>query len=188
MYQWLVLRASPIKVDWGVPADLTYELTFNVRGPRYLGLTRSISWLLMPWLLTSPGHQQPWYWLCKIGRFLSYLGRISTTCVISMWRNDTKCKYMFMFTLKNLARKGLTLHVMAYSLTVGGGLFDGFSVKLKSQCSDFHFKKNMFENFFYKCQHFCSDHNVLKGTQKQSVFVGVSYYTDIHKGLWFLLN
>ena len=27
----------------------------------------------MPWLLTSPGHQQPWQWLCKIGRFLSYL-------------------------------------------------------------------------------------------------------------------
>ena len=47
-------------------------LTLNVRGPRYLGLTRSISWLLMPWLLTSPGHQQPWYWLCRIGRFLSY--------------------------------------------------------------------------------------------------------------------
>ena len=38
-----------------------------------LGLTRSISWLLMPWLLTSPGHQQPWYWLCRIGRFLSCL-------------------------------------------------------------------------------------------------------------------
>ena len=48
-------------------------LTLNVRGPSYLGLTRSISWLLMPWLLTSPGHQQPWYWLCRIGRFLSYL-------------------------------------------------------------------------------------------------------------------
>ena len=28
-------------------------LTLNVRGPSYLGLTRSISWLLMPWLLTS---------------------------------------------------------------------------------------------------------------------------------------
>ena len=25
-----------------------------------------------------------------------------------MWSNDTKCKYMFMFPLKNLARKGLT--------------------------------------------------------------------------------
>ena len=24
-----------------------------------------------------------------------------------MWRNDIKCKYMFMFSLKNLARKGL---------------------------------------------------------------------------------
>ena len=26
-----------------------------------------------------------------------------------MRRNDIKCKYMFMITLKNLARKGLTL-------------------------------------------------------------------------------
>ena len=43
-------------------------LTLNVRGPSYLGLTRSISWLLMPWLLTSPGHQQPWYWLCRLCR------------------------------------------------------------------------------------------------------------------------
>ena len=49
------------------------KLTLNVWGPSYLGLTRSISWLLMPWLLTLPGHQQPWYWLCIIGRFLSYL-------------------------------------------------------------------------------------------------------------------
>ena len=48
-------------------------LTLNVRGPSYLGLTRSISWLLMPWLLPSPGHQKPWYWLCRIGGFLSYL-------------------------------------------------------------------------------------------------------------------
>ena len=27
----------------------------------------SILWLLMPWLLMSPGHQQPWYWLHRIG-------------------------------------------------------------------------------------------------------------------------
>ena len=38
----------------------------------YLGLTRSISWLLMPWLLTSPGHQQQWHWLCRICRSWSY--------------------------------------------------------------------------------------------------------------------
>ena len=41
----------------------------------YLGLTRSISWLLKPWLLSSPGHQQPCYWLCKLGRPLSYTRR-----------------------------------------------------------------------------------------------------------------
>ena len=52
---------------------ITMLLTLNVRGQSYLGLTRSISWLLMPWLLTSPGYQQPWYWLCRIGRCLSYL-------------------------------------------------------------------------------------------------------------------
>ena len=48
-------------------------LTLNVQGPSYLGLTRSISWLLMPWLLTSPGHQQPWYWLWRICRSWPYL-------------------------------------------------------------------------------------------------------------------
>ena len=38
-------------------------------------------------------------------------GRILRTCVISMWSNDIKCKYMymFMFSLKNLARKGLSV-------------------------------------------------------------------------------
>ena len=50
-----------------------YKLTLNVRGPSYLGLIRSISWLLMPWLLMSPGHQQPWNWLCRICKSWSYL-------------------------------------------------------------------------------------------------------------------
>ena len=27
---------------------------------------RPMPWLLMPWHLASPGHQQPWYWLCRI--------------------------------------------------------------------------------------------------------------------------
>ena len=49
-------------------------LTLNVwGGPCYLGLTKSISWLLLPWLLTSPGHQQPWSWQCRICRSWSYL-------------------------------------------------------------------------------------------------------------------
>ena len=52
---------------------LQQEFTLSVQGPSYLGLTRSISWLQMPWLLTSPGHQQPWYWLYRICRSCSYL-------------------------------------------------------------------------------------------------------------------
>ena len=40
-----------------------FSWTLCVRGPSYLGLIRSISWLLMPWLLASPGHQQSWYWV-----------------------------------------------------------------------------------------------------------------------------
>ena len=33
--------------------------------------TTSIPWLLMAWLLVSPGHQQQWYWLFRINRSLS---------------------------------------------------------------------------------------------------------------------
>ena len=85
---------------------ISQVITLNVRGPSFLGLTMSISRLLMPWLLTSPGHQQPWYQLCRTCPGLIW-GRILITCVISMRGNDIKCKYMFMFPLKNLARKGL---------------------------------------------------------------------------------
>ena len=35
-----------------------------------------------------------------------------------MWRNDIKCKYLFKFSLKNLARKGLT------TMVIGGVLPD----------------------------------------------------------------
>ena len=83
-------------------------LTLNMWGPSYPDLTRSLSWLLMSWLLASPGHQQPWYWLCKLGRSLSFTwGRISITCAISVRRKHRNCKYMFMFLLKKIARKEL---------------------------------------------------------------------------------
>ena len=43
------------------------------------------TWLLMPWLLASPGHQQPWYWLCRICRSLSYSRRnFNYLCLISV--------------------------------------------------------------------------------------------------------
>ena len=44
-----------------------------------------------------------------VGPYLIW-GKILSTCVISMWSNDIKCKRMFIFPLKNLARKELTNH------------------------------------------------------------------------------
>ena len=35
-------------------------------------------------------------------------GRISTNCVMSVWRNTIYCRYTFMFPVKNLAREGLS--------------------------------------------------------------------------------
>ena len=67
------------------------RLTFNVRGQSYLSLIRSVSWLLMPCLLASPGHQQPWYWLCKICKSWSYTRKdfnyvCVITCLCSLWK------------------------------------------------------------------------------------------------------
>ena len=71
----------------------------------YISLARSMSWLVMPWPLASPGHNQPRYWLCRdVGRRLTW--RLPTTCVMSTWSDDLKCKYMFLFPLKNLAHIG----------------------------------------------------------------------------------
>ena len=53
----------------------TLSLTRTMWGLSYLSLTRRISCLLMPWLLALPGHQQPWYWLCKISKSWSYTGK-----------------------------------------------------------------------------------------------------------------
>ena len=34
--------------------------------PEYSVITRSVPWLLMPWLRAPAGHLQLWYWLCQI--------------------------------------------------------------------------------------------------------------------------
>ena len=41
------------------PCTIHKRLSLNMRGLKY------------PWLLASPGHQQPWYWLCTISKSLS---------------------------------------------------------------------------------------------------------------------
>ena len=43
-------------------------LILNVRRPNHFGSTKSISSLLIPWLLESPGRQHPCYWICQINK------------------------------------------------------------------------------------------------------------------------
>ena len=47
-------------MSWGA---VLWWLTLVVLRREYSGRTRSIPWLLMAWLLVSPGHQLSWYWL-----------------------------------------------------------------------------------------------------------------------------
>ena len=83
-------------------------LTLNVRGQSYLGLIRSMSWLLMPWLHASPGHQHQWYWLRRMGKFVSYLRTdFNYMCHVNVEEWYKMQRYV-LFPLKDLARKGLT--------------------------------------------------------------------------------
>ena len=66
----------------------------------------------MPWLLASPGQQHPWYWLYRKNKLLLCMWKyFNYLCPFS--ENDINYIYMFMFPMKNLARKGLKLHVHA---------------------------------------------------------------------------
>ena len=56
-------------------------LTLSVPKTEYSRRFRSIPWLLMSWLLASPGVQQPWPWLCKINRSLRFMRRVSSTSI-----------------------------------------------------------------------------------------------------------
>ena len=55
------------------------------------------------WLLTSPGHQHPWYWLCIIGKFLSYLRKnFNYLCHVNVVEWHKMWIYL-LFPLKDLA-------------------------------------------------------------------------------------
>ena len=57
--------------DWSTEMLQNYSLTLLVLMAEYSWWTRSVPWLLIAWLLESAGQQQPWYWLCVMGRTLS---------------------------------------------------------------------------------------------------------------------
>ena len=97
------IHSYSIVVSW-VEILLDLKLDYSMQ-------TTPIPWQLMHWLLVSPGHQLSWYWLCKIGQTFSQLPRIRiwTICVISVLRNDMKCKCSFMLLKINSPWQELTL-------------------------------------------------------------------------------
>ena len=82
-----------------------FSLNLLVLRPEHSG---QIQWLMMPWLLASPGHQQPLYWLCKIGKSLSSTGKgFSTSCTVSALRNDKNANIFFHAFREKNQRLGL---------------------------------------------------------------------------------
>ena len=69
------------------------SLTLPVLKLEYSSQTGSIPLLLMPWFLTSPSHQQPWFWLCKkVARCLSSVRTNSIyLCHFEVSFSDRKC-------------------------------------------------------------------------------------------------
>ena len=101
VYLWL--RTTRKSISKSVLVDMDF-LTLNMQGPNHIVNIIGAGVLVF----VSPEHQHPWYWLCRIGKFLSYTREISTTCVMPVWRNDINCRYIFTFPIKNLACNGLT--------------------------------------------------------------------------------
>ena len=82
-------------------------IDINVRRPSNRGLFRSIPWLLMPWLLASPGHQQPWYWLCEIGKSWSFAWKdYNYLCHVCVQEGYGLEIHVFILFKKCLSNKG----------------------------------------------------------------------------------
>ena len=83
-------------------------VTLLMLRPEYSGQTRLTTlWLLIPWLLASPGHQQPWYWLCAVWKALSSFGvnfRNMQRFDVEEWCGIQRCFYVFLenFSLTRL--------------------------------------------------------------------------------------
>ena len=72
--------------------------------PKYSGITRSLPQLLMPWLIASPGQQQPCKDHCVLRLNIS-------TCVLPAWGNDRKRKRDPIRSLKQFTDVGVNFYV-----------------------------------------------------------------------------
>ena len=97
---------------WVFPANM-YHLTLLVLKLEYSGINWSIPWLLMTWLLVSPGHQHPWYWKCRIIMSLSSMRKDFNKSVPWMpsqcWEITENGKIFSCLVKIKLTREGLKL-------------------------------------------------------------------------------
>ena len=82
---------------------------------RFLCCMRKDFNYLMHWLIALLGHQHQRYCLW-IKDFCVKWGRISITCVMSMWRNDMNSKYIFMVPKDNDEALYNLIHVVLIPL------------------------------------------------------------------------
>ena len=158
----------------------------------------------MPWLLVSPGHQHPWYWLCRIGKFLSYL-RKDFSSVMSMWRNDIKCKYMYMFLfpLKNLAcewlkhgmhfPKGLWAHnwslmkilfalILILTVQSGHNFAQGMAAELAWHAQNWDWS----HHHHYYCHYIKRQSNASFNSNSKLVLLWLEIYIFFYFKIWIL--
>ena len=68
-------RVYELCMEYEVLCEFDSNFILLMLKVEYSRIRRSISWLLMSWVLASPGHQQPWSCLCRINRSLSSKGK-----------------------------------------------------------------------------------------------------------------
>ena len=73
-----------------LPFFLSIYIPINSFGnePEYSRRTCSISWLLMPWQIVLPGHQQPWYWLSRINQSLNVFENVVCKMLFTLSRGQ----------------------------------------------------------------------------------------------------
>ena len=81
------------------------SLTLLVMKRIEISKTLSLLWLMVFWLLAASGYQQSLYWLCGIIGYLYQLGRIPTSCNLSLLKHERREKYNCVFVLKKNARQ-----------------------------------------------------------------------------------
>ena len=94
--------SEPMMVSLVTHICVTRPQRVNGRRPIYPDLMRSISWLRMPWLLASPGHQHPCYGLYKTGMYFSYTRNMFIYQCHVVWGKYYKTRIHENVPLKNV--------------------------------------------------------------------------------------